>query len=191
MTSDPVAEQLVSKHLTRGERLLWAGRPKQGLILRPSDAFWIPFSLMWTGFAVFWEYQAITSGAPTLWRLWGVPFILAGLYLVGGRFLVDIAMRSRAYYGVASHHVVIVSGLRSQKVTRLSTRDIPMTLAEGRAGTGSIVFSSGSLLSGPTAALAWPGLAGRADHRFEHIGHAREVYELIRMTSVEERAAGK
>lgn len=128
MNSDTSAEQVVAPCLANGERLLWAGRPKQGLLLRPSDLFWIPFSLLWAGFAVYWEYLAVKSGQPMLWRFWGVPFILAGLYLVFGRFLVDSATRSSTYYGVSDGHGIIVTVRRKPRLTRLSVRDFQVTL---------------------------------------------------------------
>lgn len=179
MNSDPVAERAVAPHLKPGERLLWASRPRQGMLLRPSDAFWIPFSLLWAGFAVFWEYQAIASGAPLSWRLWGVPFLFVGLYLVCGRFVLDIAMRSRTYYAATLQHAIIVSGLGRQRVAKLSTHDVPMTLSEKATGDGSILFRTG-FVPRPAAALAWPGIASTGDYRFEYIDHAREVFDLLR-----------
>ncbi len=41
---EPNAELEIARHLESGESLIWAGVPKQGLLLRPADAFMIPFS---------------------------------------------------------------------------------------------------------------------------------------------------
>ena len=39
---DPNAQQEISHILESGESLVWAGVPRQGLLLRPADAFMIP-----------------------------------------------------------------------------------------------------------------------------------------------------
>jgi hypothetical protein len=50
-------EHILSAELGRSEKLLWSGRPRQGVFLTSRDASMIPFSLMWGGFSFFWEYK--------------------------------------------------------------------------------------------------------------------------------------
>ncbi len=55
---------LISGRLLGGERVAWSGRPVQGILFTARDIFLIPFSLIWCGFAVFWEASVLAmSGA--------------------------------------------------------------------------------------------------------------------------------
>src|SRR5688572_9125120 len=112
----------IEKELSAGERLVWSGQPRDGIRLRPVDAFLIPFSLLWCGFALFWEVMALTATSKQagpigyVFPLFGIPFVLVGLYLVIGRFMVDARMRARTFYGVTNERIIIVSGLFSRQV---------------------------------------------------------------------------
>src|SRR3954468_4100943 len=97
----------IGRELARDERILWSGQPRQGLTLRAGDVLMIPFSLFWCGFAVFWEWSVLHSGAPGLFALWGLPFIGMGIYLVVGRFFAESWQRARTYYAVTSERVLI------------------------------------------------------------------------------------
>lgn len=63
--------------LGSNERVLWVGNPtRQLVVFRGSDVFVIPFTLIWGGFALIWNLDVWVSGAPLLFRLWGLPFLL-------------------------------------------------------------------------------------------------------------------
>lgn len=45
--------------LLANESLLWTGQPERRVIFHKEDILAIPFSLMWGGFAIFWEMAAL------------------------------------------------------------------------------------------------------------------------------------
>jgi hypothetical protein len=180
----PAYASAITPEFDRGEEVHWVGQPKQGFILRPSDAMMIPFSLLWCGFSIFWEAGVIRSGAPFFMRLWGVPFVLVGVYIVAGRFFYDRWNRSRTWYAVTGRRIVIVEQLLSRTITSMSLASIPeLALTEHGDGTGTIRFGKALAARG-----RWGGRT-RADESnrgeapatvFERIEDGRSVYELIR-----------
>ncbi len=59
----------INSCLSQGEQILWRGKPERFSLLNKKDSFMIPFSILWCGFAIFWELSVIISGAPLLFRL--------------------------------------------------------------------------------------------------------------------------
>jgi hypothetical protein len=174
-------EDAIRAELGTGERLLWAGRPRLGLMLRPADVFLIPFSLMWGGFAIFWETIAIVGNAPFFFALWGVPFVLVGLYLIVGRFFVDARQRANTFYGVTSERVIIISGLLSRKVKSLSLDSLSdVTLTERSSGSGIVSFGPLPPMYWRYSTGGWPGMGNHVVPCFELPGDARNVYEIVR-----------
>jgi Bacterial PH domain len=174
-------EDLVRGELGPGEELLWAGRPRQGLVLRAADAFLIPFSLLWAGFAVFWEAMVIRQGGPLFFAVWGVPFVLVGLYITFGRFWVDARMRAATHYAVTSERVVITLGLFARRVKSLSLDTLSdVSLTERGGGSGTITFGPVPLWHVWYGGAGWPGVGYQLVPSFELAGEARPVYETIR-----------
>ena len=138
------ARNTVAQELARGERLIWYGQPLGGIRLRSSDVYLIPFSLMWGGFAFFWEYSVVTArNAPIFFALWGIPFVAMGLYLIVGRFLYDASRRDSTFYGVTDRRIIIISGSYERKVKSLNLATLPeLTLTERTGGLGTITFGS-------------------------------------------------
>jgi hypothetical protein len=165
--------------LDRGERQLWAGQPRKGIVFRPADLFMIPFSLLWGGFAVFWEVTAVSNGAPLFFALFGVPFVLVALYITIGRFLVDSLRRSRTSYAVTSDRVIISSGLLAPNTKTLNLRTLSdITLQERRDGTGTITFGPTHPFAALHAGTSWPGVPQTPS--FEMIADAHRVYDILR-----------
>ncbi|UXI66330.1 PH domain-containing protein [Tahibacter amnicola] len=169
----------VRESLLAGERVLWVGKPQTGLLIRPSDALLIPFSLMWGGFAIFWEWMVIQSNAPLVMRLWGIPFVLIGLYLMVGRFFFDSYRRARTQYAVTDRRVLIIEHvfgqhLRSLPLERLSA----ITLSRHGDGSGTIQFPGTEERTGRGRQLP---------PQFDHIPDAEKTHRLIEEASTDAR----
>ena len=181
------AQMIIQKELDSGERLLWAGRPKQGAILRGSDAFMIPFSLLWGGFAIFWEYMAlkIPSGkagpVDIVFPLFGIPFVLVGLYMIFGRFLYDSKKREKTFYGLTDQRAIIVTGLFSKGVKSLNLKTMSdVSLSEKANGFGTIVFGQEDQIMSIFVGRGLPGMGGSTTPKFELIEDAKQVYNELR-----------
>ena len=173
-------EQEICRELGPSERLLWCGAPCGGLLLRGVDVFLIPFSLLWCGLAIFWEATVIASDAPLFFTLWGIPFVLAGLYFVFGRFVVEARQRRKTCYGVTSERVIIVSGLFSRNVRSLSLKNLgELSLTEKADRSGTIVFGAANPLVSMFGGMAWPGITAGLATSFALIANVREVHDLI------------
>jgi hypothetical protein len=140
-------DQLTS-YLMPGEKVIWWGQPRQGFLLTGRDVILIPFSLLWGGFALFWETTVVQSGAPFFFRIWGVPFVLIGLYMILGRFVTDAWIRRNMLYALTNRRVLIARQNPTFKFTALNIDQLPSAeLEEGRDGRGTIRFGASSLFS--------------------------------------------
>ena len=127
----------LDRFLDPGERLLWSGQPKQGLRLQASDALMIPFSLMWGGFAIFWEASVLgliplsnhgthpPHPAPIFMAIFGIPFVLIGLYMIIGRFFFDAMSRKKTWYGVTDRRLIVLKSIFSSSVNSFDYANLP------------------------------------------------------------------
>jgi hypothetical protein len=184
----------IDSYLDSGERLLWSGQPKQGVRLQASDAGLIPFSLMWGGFAIFWEANALglvpmnhqyvphageapPSGPPIFMAIWGIPFVVIGLYMMVGRFFVDAATRRKTWYAVTNQRLIILKTFFSTSITSFDYSQLPaLNLTERGDRSGDIVFGTPLL----TMDAASPTRRRVAAPGFYLLPDARRIYDLIR-----------
>jgi hypothetical protein len=171
-------ETLLKPNLSNEEKLLWAGTPKQGIVFRNSDFFLIPFGLMFLTFSIFWEKDAFLVNADILFTLWGIPFILAGLYVSVGRFFVNSFKRSKTIYAITENRIIIRSGLWKPEITSLNIRSLSdMTLSEKTDGTGTITFGQEDIRYIMMQGMDWPGV--KQLPCIELVPEIRKLYELI------------
>ena len=126
--------------LASGENLLWTGKPDPSVIFHSEDWLMVPFSLLWGGFAIFWEASVLgyvdfnskpARHGPLLFGLWGIPFVLLGQYIIWGRFVCDAWLKRRTYYAVTNRRVILVQQTWKRKIQFIFFEAIPSVTTEG------------------------------------------------------------
>ena len=165
--------------LLDGERIVWSGAPARGILFTARDWFLIPFSVFWCGFIIFWEANVLGSKAPGFFALWGMPFILIGLYLAVGRFAADSWLRRRTRYAVTNRRIVIVRTGAFPKLTSVSLDRLPdLQLIERPGGRGTIRFGPSQPLWGAAGLGAWSPSTDPTP-QFISIENAQQVFDRI------------
>lgn len=131
-------QERLQRELFEGETMEWSGEPRPGAVFTAWDIFLIPFSLIWCGFAVFWETMAFTQGAPIFLWIFGLPFVFIGLFLVFGRFILKYCQSKGTVYAVTSRRILV---LRRNTITAADLKNVPFVqMTERRNGSGSLDF---------------------------------------------------
>jgi len=177
MTNFDIEKEL-RPNLSSDEKLLWTGKPKTGIVFRGSDAFLIPFSLLWGGFAIFWETYVILTDAPFFFKLWGIPFVLVGLYITVGRFFLDAKKRANTIYGITPDRIIIKTGIFSSEIKSLNIRTLSdITINQKADNTGTITLGSTDFRYAMMQGMDWPG--AKQPPRLEFIEDVKSVYDKI------------
>lgn len=174
----------IKPELRNEEQLLWTGRPRSGIILRPIDAFLIPFTLMWGSFAIFSEMMLImmwiSGGTPIFVTFLGIPFVLVGLYLIFGRFWFDAWQRTKIFYGVTDKRVIIIYDVINKSIKSLSIDTITdVSMTEKNDGSGKITFGPEQPGYKWSGSANWLSMGQYTTPSFDAIDNVRSVYEII------------
>lgn len=130
----------VNNYLLPDEYVVWNGRPGKGNLLTQYDIYMIPFSIIWCGFAIIWETLVLMAPTPLLFKLWGIPFVVVGLYMVFGRFIMKSYIRKETIYVITNKR--ILSFIRNQVKTLDYHMAPAKTVTRHPDGFGSICFPS-------------------------------------------------
>ena len=167
----------LNSELLPGEMVLWRGKPDDKKLLSPQDVFLLPFSILWGGFALFWEFLALTSDGPGVFPLFGLPFVGVGLYLLFGRFVHKKYILKNTYYVITNKRAIFYN---KGKITSCDYQQEPtISLKLCKNGSGTITFgnsykslnsnSGGFLLENFTA----------TENQFLNIPDAQNVHRII------------
>lgn len=145
---DPEAAVRLQPELISGESLVWAGRPNPSVILHSDDWYMIPFSLLWGGFAIFWEAGVLgflghnsKGSPPSFMGLWGIPFVVIGQYMIWGRFVYDGWLKRRTFYGLTNRRVIVLQESAKRKTCSMYLDAIPSVERDG-SFTGTLWFGT-------------------------------------------------
>ncbi len=121
----------------------------------------------------------LTSSAGPFFALWGIPFVLIGLYLIFGRIYVARREAQRTHYAVTNQRVVILTGAFSRRTIEMTLWDLPPAQLDAAvSGLGSITF--GAQISGFRAPPGWPTIGMYAQvPAFASIQDAAGVYRVV------------
>jgi hypothetical protein len=176
-------ENVFDNELLREERILWTGQPETSVLFTRADIFLVPFSLLWGGFAFFWEITAISMKAPMDFWLFGIPFVIIGFYIVFGRFLVKNRRKRRTFYALTNQRVLILSTFISRSLQAQFIEQIPsININVRKNGIGTITFGNTSWMNsmyGNTGLEFFSSFYGINSLSFYDIKNANEVYQLV------------
>ncbi len=130
----------LDEHLALGEKVLWRGKPERRPFIFRTWPLSIFGALLITSVTIF-EIVILTTEAPDILAYWGAPFVLAGLYMAAGHFLLTTREWAYTDYMVTESRVLIRHGILSPTVTIYSLLGLPHTVLEMKGGDiGNIMF---------------------------------------------------
>jgi hypothetical protein len=182
----PVPTDAFLSELMPGETLEWTGRPNPAIVFHQEDWAVIPFSLAWGGFGTFWLLGA--SGIWDLWMnhpnrtlnysglLWGIPFALAGQYMIWGRFVYRRWEKKLTWYALTNRRAIIVCSTFGSRASSSAYFE-NLTVVDKRVrpdGVGSICFG------GPVRGeWQWGKNNPPRPPTFDDVDDVESVYQIV------------
>ena len=145
--------------LQPNEQILWEGEPDPKVIFAKQDRILVPFSLVWAGFALFWETGVSMAGFfPG--SIFGLVFVAVGMYMVVGRFFYKRWDRRRIQYVVTNRRALVLrSGGRSFQEAPIVFAPMQVEIARDERH-GSVIWSLDALSGRQTGGFGRVGNKG-------------------------------
>jgi hypothetical protein len=133
----------IESFLEQGEEFLWTGRPRQGLIFRSSDYYFIPLSLIFTA-VTCWGLILFSSwdNIPSFMIIVFLPFIIASFHLLIFRFINDIERRKSTIYGLTNKKAIIFN-TKSKNFITIDLSNVKFTkIIDTKESNGTLVLAN-------------------------------------------------
>ena len=130
---------LVVRQLRPGERVLWAGRPGSGRLVRISDLPALGFGALWTTIVVTAMLAATRSESPLLVKMFFFVFLLIGISSALGGIVSRGIRLSRTVYAVTDQRLLTLTGatLRANDVRHITETRVTVR----PNGSGDLFFT--------------------------------------------------
>lgn len=133
----------LERHLNPDERVVWSGKPVKTAFILPGLAS-IPFGLIFVGFSFFWMWTASAGGAPDFFTLFGLPFVLIGIGLTFGPFLLQLMRYNNTEYMITNKRLITQTGAigidtRFVEFEKIQEVYVQIGIIDRLLGTGTVV----------------------------------------------------
>lgn len=141
----------VNPYLDVNEDVVWCDKPAKKFVFTSADIFTTLFGAVWLSFSVFWVFSAYmstesTDGTFNIFPLFGIPFVVVGLYLLLFRHIVSFAKRKNMVYALTNKRALIVHTGKRQYVQEYRYENISnIQMKCDDNDIGSIFFLTGEV----------------------------------------------
>jgi hypothetical protein len=167
--------------LDKGEKILWQGRPAQGLHISFTKIPVAVFGLFFAGFALFWMIMASQAGGG-FW-MFGLIHFTVGVGLTGTALVGETFRHRATWYTLTDRRAFIATDLPWKGRTLESYTIDPDTRLDYRAGDPASIYFARELRRGSKGRSYWANVG------FERISGGEKVMRLLRKVQTNDSAA--
>lgn len=117
--------EVLHARLNPGERLLWSGRPQQGLLIVRRHVILLPLIGIWLAGAIMQLLHSFESDATLVEVAIGSLLVAAGIYGLVGTLAMDAWVRGRTWYGLTDRRLLIDAPRRGGGFRDFNLADLP------------------------------------------------------------------
>ncbi|MFO0742670.1 MAG: hypothetical protein U0270_42750 [Labilithrix sp.] len=149
-TDQALARDRLRSVLSPGEELLWANRPKRGLVFeRNPHAF---TQIVWTLFSLTWTFAGLITDVSFGVSMLGIPFVMLGLYGLLGHSVHRAWRHRELVYGITNRRLLVAAPSRIVAAPALAGLRTHLVMTKGGLGNIRVVAPHLELRAIPDAA---------------------------------------